>query len=99
MSKIIVQIPLTKYLRGITKGWGNVLFVTKTFGGQVWVSSDAPGETFEDEEDKNYIEFNDSDLYIRLPKEVHQYIKLDKGAHKNLKQVLKEIKTKEQKVE
>lgn len=94
MSKIIVQIPLTKYLREITKDWGEV-FVTKTYGGQVWLSNEAPGDTFGGTEGPNYIEFNDSDVCIRLPNEVHQHIDLDKCTYKNLKEVLKEIKGKE----
>ena len=91
MSKIMVQIPLTKYLREITKDWGPV-FITKTNGGQVWMSNEAPGECFEG----NEIEFNDSDVYIRLPKEVHNHIDLEPESHKTLHQVLQEIMRKEQ---
>ncbi|SCL87932.1 hypothetical protein [Sporanaerobacter sp. PP17-6a] len=97
MAKIIVQIPLSKYLREITKGWGKA-YVTKTYGGQVWLSDHAPGEIYEEDKGtprKNYIEFNDSNVWQPLPKEVYQYIDLENGASKSLKQVLKEIKMKE----
>lgn len=90
MPKIMVQIPLTKYLRELTRDWGQV-FITKSLGGQVWISNEAPGECFED----NEIEFNDSDVYIRLPKELHQHIDLELGNNKSLKQVLGEIRQKE----
>lgn len=92
MSKIIVKIPLTKYLREITKEWPSP-FVTKTYSGQVWISDEDPGECFED--DPGSIEFDKSCAYFKLPKEVHQYIDLDPGCHKSLKQVLVEIKQKE----
>lgn len=97
MSKIIVQIPLSKYLREITKDWGKV-YVTKTYGGQAYLSDEAPGEVYEEDKGtskKNYIEFNDSNVWQRLPKEISKYIDLENGASKSLKQVLKEIKMKE----
>lgn len=42
MSKITIELPLISYLKGLTKGWGTT-FVTKTYGGQVWLSDEAPG--------------------------------------------------------
>lgn len=92
-KKIIVKIPLTKYLKEITKGWLKP-HVTKTYGGQVWISDENPGKCFADE-GLNYIEFNESDIFYKLPKEVHQHIALEPGCHKPLAVVLKEIKQKE----
>ncbi|EIS9446344.1 TPA: hypothetical protein ACTWTN_001955 [Clostridioides difficile] len=96
MAKLIVSIPLTKYLKDITKEWGET-YITKTYGGHVYLSDEAPGEVLKKEDDLNYIEFNDSDIVMRLPKEVHQHINLKKGCNKNLKDVLKEIKKIEEK--
>jgi hypothetical protein len=89
---IIVKIPLTKYLKAITRSWPST-YVTKTYGGQVWISDESPGECFRD--DLNYIEFNESCIFFKLPKEVHQYVDLDPGCHKSLAEILKEIKQKE----
>lgn len=91
-NQIIIKIPLTKYLRQIAKEW-TTPYVTKTFGGHVYLSDEAPGECFTD--DLNYIEFNNSNVYFKLPKEVHQHIDLDPGSNKLLSVVLKEIKAKE----
>ena len=91
MSKIIIKIPLTKYLREITKDWKKP-HLTKTFGGQVWLSDEAPGDCFDDENDRNYVEFNDSCVFVRLPKEVHQHIVLEVGCSKPLAEVLEDIK-------
>lgn len=92
-KSIIIQIPLTKYLKEITKGWPKP-YATKTYGGQVWLSDENPGKCFADE-GLNYIEFNESDIYFKLPKEVHQHIDLEPGCHKSLPAVLKEIKQRE----
>lgn len=92
-NQIIVKIPLAKYLWEITKNWPKP-YLTKTYGGQVWVSDENPGKCFADE-DANYIEFNESDIFYKLPKEVYQHIDLDPGCHKPLALVLKEIKKKE----
>ena len=92
VKPIVVEIPLSRYLRQITKGWEKP-YVTKTYGGQVWVSDEAPGECFPD--DSNYIELNDSNVFFKLPKEVHQHIDLEPGCHKTLSMILKEIKQKE----
>lgn len=94
MPKIMVQIPLTKFLREITRDWGTP-YLTKTYGGQVWLSDEAPGDCWKDEDNGNYIEFNESNFYIQLPKEIHQYIDLEPGDVKTIKQVLQEIKQKE----
>ncbi|AJD29682.1 hypothetical protein A0J52_09875 [Clostridium sporogenes] len=96
MAKIMITISLTKYLRELTKQWGpkEEIFITKTYGGQVWISVDAPGELFR-EEGANYIEFNDSDMFIKLPKEIHQHFNIKYGNHKTLKQILDEIKESE----
>ncbi|EQG31933.1 hypothetical protein QIO_3219 [Clostridioides difficile DA00129] len=45
MAKLIVSIPLTKYLKDITKEWGET-YITKTYGGHVYLSDEAPGEVF-----------------------------------------------------
>lgn len=92
-KRIIVKIPLTKYLKEITKNWPSP-YVTKTYGGQVWVSDENPGKCFPDD-DLNYVEFNESDIFYKLPKEVHQHIDLEPGCHKTLAMILKEIKQKE----
>lgn len=92
MTKIIVKIPLAKYLREITRDW-TTPYVTKTYSGQVWVSDEAPGECFKD--DPNTIEFNSSNVYFRLTKEIHQYIDLGPGCNKKLSEILKEIRQKE----
>ena len=90
MSKITIELPMISYLKGLTKGWGTT-FATKTYGGQVWLSDEAPGELFEDE-DKNYIEFNNSDFYTRLPKVVWKYIEIEKGSSEKLSKVINDIK-------
>ncbi|EGW36494.1 hypothetical protein [Desulfosporosinus sp. OT] len=90
---IIIKIPLAKYLRQIAKDWITP-YVTKTYGGQVWISDENPGKCFADE-GLNYIEFNESDIFYKLPKEVHQHIDLETGCHKSLPVILKEIKQKE----
>jgi hypothetical protein len=103
----MIQIPLTKYLRSFQKTYGKIFF-TKTKAGQLWISNEAQGD-IEGEDtdcagmfgktehlDKNYIEFNDSDFFMRLPKEISQYIDLKPGAAKSLKEVLQDIKAKEE---
>lgn len=108
MAKIIIEIPLTTYLRSITKGW-ETPYLTKTKGGQVWLSDEAPGD-IEGEDtyytsrftgkkeyiDKNYIEFDDSCMFVRIPKEISNHIDMDPGTFKKLSDVLKEIKKKEE---
>ncbi|HWQ42800.1 MAG TPA: hypothetical protein VN456_12300 [Desulfosporosinus sp.] len=86
---IIIKIPLIKYLKEITKNWP-APYVTKTYGGQVWISDEDPGECFRD--DLNSIEFDKSCAFFRLPKEVHQYIDLEPGCHKTLTEILKETR-------
>lgn len=92
----MIEVSLTKYLRELAKGWGGAdnVYVTKTYGGQVWLSDEAPGELFKSE-GVNYIEFNDSCMFMRLPKEVYQHFELKAGHSKLLKDVLKEITEKE----
>jgi hypothetical protein len=90
---IIVKVPLVKYLKEMTKNWPQP-YVTKTYGGQVWISDENPGKCFADE-GLNYIEFNESDIFYKIPKEVHQYIDLKPGSHKSLAEILREIKQKE----
>jgi len=89
---IIVKIPLTRYLKEITKEWPSP-YITKTYGGTVWISDEDPGECFVD--DLNSIEFNKSCAYFRLPREVYQHIDLEPGCYKRLDLILKEIKQKE----
>lgn len=90
MSKIIIELPLISYLKGLTKDWGTT-YVTKTYGGQVWISNEGPGELFK-EEGNNYIEFNDSDVFMRLPKVAWQYINIENGSSETLNKVLNDIK-------
>lgn len=107
MPKIMIQIPLAKYLRGFQKAYGNIFF-TKTKGGQLWISNEAPGDISNEDKqwmngityetgycDINYIEFNDSNFIMRMPKEIAQYIDLKPETSKSLKEVLKDIKAKE----
>jgi hypothetical protein len=109
-KKIMVQIPLTKYLRELTRMWGSPdkIFITKTKGGQVWISNEAPGDiegedTYYDspwtgkEEyiGKNEIDFSDSDIFMRLPKEIHKHFQIKYGSYKTLKEILADIKKKE----
>lgn len=88
-KKIIVKIPLVSYLKTMSREYENP-YLTKTYGGQIWISDQAPGEAFEDE-GKNYIEFNDSFIYMRLPKETWEHIKIEKGTNKKLSSVIKDI--------
>ncbi|MHB8124672.1 MAG: hypothetical protein ACYDEJ_03345 [Desulfitobacteriaceae bacterium] len=91
-KQIIIKISLVKYLKAITKDLSSA-YVTKTYGGHVWISDKGPGECFRD--DLNYIEFNESCMFFRISKEVHQHINLEPGCHKSLALILKEIKQKE----
>ncbi|MEY7998635.1 hypothetical protein AB8U03_00215 [Clostridium sp. Mt-5] len=96
MSKIVLQIPLTKYLRDIARTYGGAkyMYVTKTKGGQVWISAEAPGDiSGEDSTNRNDIDFDG--FYMRLPKDIHQYFELKAGSFKRLDEILKEIKEKE----
>ena len=90
MSVITIALPLISYLKVITKDWG-ITYVTKTYGRQVWLSNEAPGELFI-EEGKNYIEFNSSDVYMRLPKVTWKYINVEKGSSKKLSEIINDIK-------
>ena len=95
MNKLMISIPLDKYLKDISKGWGET-YLTKTKGGQLWISDEAPGDVSgADEEDKNYIEFDDSGIYMRIPKSIADLIKIKKGTSKSLKEVLADIKDRE----
>jgi hypothetical protein len=112
MPKIMISIPLTKYLKEITKGWSKLekVFLTKTKGGLLYISDEAPGD-IEGEDtdytspawlggetkhlDKNYIEFDDVGAYMKLPKDISQLIDMEPGTIKTLKEVLKDIKAKE----
>lgn len=103
MSKIMINISLTKHLSDYEKFYGEC-FITKTKGGQVYISNEAPGDiedegkTISDSWGNKYkvglneIEFNDSDFYRKLPKEVHQYFDMEKGSFKSVKDIIKEIK-------
>ncbi|WP_446897459.1 hypothetical protein ACSVC9_10575 [Clostridium sp. LBM24168] len=96
MSQIILQIPLIKYLRNIARTYGGAkyMFVTKTMGGQVYLSAEAPGDiSGENEEYKNEIGFEG--FYMRLSKDIYQYFELKSHSHRRLDEILKEIKEKE----
>lgn len=96
MGQIMFQIPLTKYLRDIARTYGGVkyMFVTKTMGGQVYLSAEAPGDISEENaEYKNDIDFEG--FYMRLPKDIYQYFELKSHSYKRLDEILKEIKEKE----
>ena len=93
-SDIIIHIPLKRYLREITKDWGtpNEVYVSMTMGGQVWLSAEAPASLIEEYDgNKNYIEFNDSGIWTRIPKEAWSHINLKPGESKDLKTVLQEL--------
>lgn len=77
-------------------------------GGQLWLSNGAPGDISDEDShyesfvtheekyiDKNYIEFNDSDIFMRIPKEISKLIYVEPGTFKKVKDVIKEIKEKE----
>ena len=92
---VVITIPLKRYLKDLTSEWGTPeeVFVNKTIGGQIWISSEAPADLIEEYDgNKNYIEFNDSGIYLRLPKESWPYIRLKPGQSKDLKTVLLELK-------
>ncbi|NFH74187.1 hypothetical protein FDA25_16790 [Clostridium botulinum] len=103
MPKVMISIPLTKYLREFQKFYGDC-FITKTKGGQVYISNESPGDiedegktiTFYDGEKYkvglNEVEFNDSDFYQRLPKEIHQHFNMKNGSIKSVKDLINEIK-------
>lgn len=106
----MLQIPLIKYLKDIARTYGGAkyMYVTKTMGGRVWLSNEAPGDTegegtyytniiTKEKEyiSKNYIEFNDSDFSMRLPRDVYQQFDLKPGSYKRLDKILKELKEKE----
>lgn len=93
-KKIEVEVSLIKYLKDLTKEWDDKVFVTKTYGGHVWISDEAPGEMFK-EEGLNYIEFNDSGIYMRLSKELHQHFEIKKGKFKELKEIFEELEEQE----
>lgn len=99
MSKVMINVPLTKYLQEMARGFGEC-FITKTNGGQTWFSSDAPGnlEGADWKEYKNEIDFSDSDFYTRLPKYVAEHLDIKNGCYKPLKDVIKEIKKKEKEI-
>jgi hypothetical protein len=98
VTKIILQMPLTKYLKDIARTYGGTkyMFITKTKGGQVWISAECPGDiSGEDSTDRNDIDFSDSGFFMRLSRDIHQYFELKAGSFKRLDEILKEIKIKE----
>lgn len=99
MAKVMINIPLTKYLSELTREFGGIknCYITKTKGRQVWLSTDAPGDISGEDngEFKNEIDFSDSDFYIRLPRYVHENFNIRNGEIKSLEEVVKEIKKSE----
>jgi hypothetical protein len=70
MAKILISMPLTSFIRKTTREWEKP-YLTKTLGGQLWLSDEAPGDVlYECDDDKNCIEFNDSCIFYRIPKEI-----------------------------
>lgn len=109
MSKkhIMVEISLLEYLRDIEKKYGPC-YVTVTKGGKVYVSDEAPGDISDEDTfiktsftlereyiDKDYIEFDQSDFYMKLSKEIASYINVAKGSSNTLKNVIADIKKQE----
>jgi len=95
MAKVMINIPPTKYLSELTREFGGIknCYITKTKGGQVWLSSDAPGDiSGEDNGFKNEIDFSDSDFFIRLSKYVHESFSIKNGEIKSLEEIIKDIK-------
>jgi len=101
MGKVMINIPLTKYLSELTREFGGIrkCYITKTKGGQVWLSSDAPGDISEEDNGKfkNEIDFSDSDFYMRLPKYVHEHFNIKNGEIRSLEEIIKDIKKLENK--
>ena len=99
-KKIIIQIPLIKYLKEVTRDWGGreQIFLTKTYGGQVIMSAEEPAQL-----DKslgvNHYEFDDCGIYMKITKEMHQFIDLKAGQNKTLDKILEELAEKEKKGE
>lgn len=96
MGKVMINIPLTKYLSELTREFGGIkkCYITKTKGGQVWLSSDAPGDISEEDsgEFKNEIDFSDSDFYMKLPRYVYINFNIKNGEIKSLEEIVKDIK-------
>ncbi len=96
MGKVMINIPLTKYLSELTREFGGIrkCYITKTKGGQVWLSSDAPGDISGEDngEFKNEIDFSDSDFYMRLPRYVYINFNIKNGEIMSLEKIVKDIK-------
>jgi len=95
-KKIMIQIPLIKYLKEITKDWGKSeqIFVTKTYGGWVIISDEEP-PTLDKAEGPNHYEFDNCMAWMKLPREIHEHIDLKRGENKTLDKVLYELDEKE----
>lgn len=90
MSQIIINIPLTKYLKLQNEYLGGEAVLTKVYRGKVYMSESVP---WIDPEDSSNYDFDD--LPIPIQKSFSQYIDLEVGETKTVKQVIKEIKEKE----
>lgn len=90
MSQIVVNIPLTKYLKLQNEYLGGEAVLSKVYKGKVYMSESAP---WIDPEDSSNYDFDD--LPIPIQKSFSHHIDLKVGETKTVKQVIKEIKEKE----
>lgn len=93
MSQIVVNIPLTKYLKLQNEYLGGDAVLSKVCKGEVYMSESAP---WIDPEDSSNYDFDD--LPIPIQKSFSQHIDLNVGETKTVKQVIKEIKEKENQI-
>lgn len=91
MAKILVEIPLTKYLKLSGEFFGELdgVYVTKLKGGCTYISDGKPWVS----DDKEEVDFDMG--YTHIPKDFSKHIDLKSGESKPIKQVIKEIKNKE----
>ena len=91
MSKILVEIPLTKYLKLQGEFFGELdeVYVTKLKKGFTYISDGKPWIS----DDKEEVDFECGFTYI--PKDFSKHIDLKAGESKPIKQVIKDIREKE----
>lgn len=90
MSKIMINISLTKYLKLQSEYFGGDAVLTKVHRGKVYMSESAP---WIDKKDPSNYDFDD--IPIPIQKAFSKYIDLKVGETKKVSQVIKEIKEKE----
>lgn len=92
MSKILIEIPLTKYLKLQAEFYGGLddIFLTKLDKGKVYMSD---GKPWIDPEDVTNVDFESGYTYI--PKDFSKHVDLKRGESKLVKDVIKELREKE----